>query len=98
MLTKTPNKITFTDTIRKERTTVVEEQNIDYHLRQALSHLETALNKSVTAVLNNEEAKKEIGPKWEGFLGEFFGYVRTKGKENRINLMGFVSFPRLRKW
>jgi hypothetical protein len=76
----------------------VDEQNVDYHLQQALAHLERALNQSVNAVLQNECSHKEIGLKWEGFLGKFFGSVRDKGKMYRINLLGWISFPRIGKW
>ncbi|UUZ86121.1 hypothetical protein LJK88_23470 [Paenibacillus sp. P26] len=72
------------------------EQNIDYHLREAISHLETALNQSVRTVLENEGAKKEIGGKWETFLGEFISMVREKGKKSRINILGWITFPRIR--
>jgi hypothetical protein len=75
-----------------------DEQSIDDHLRQALSHLVVAINKSIAMILRNDAAKKEVGQKWEAFLGQFFGYVREKGKENRVNLMGLISFARLRKW
>ncbi len=74
----------------------MEEQDIDYHLREALSHLETALNQSVRMMLENSGAKKQIGVKWEGFLGQFLGQVREKGKKSGINLLSFISFPRLR--
>jgi hypothetical protein len=76
---------------------MIEQKSIDEHLRQALAHLETALNQSVSTVLKNEAAKREIGQKWEGFLGEFFRYIREKGKENKVNLLGWISFPRIWK-
>lgn len=72
------------------------EQNIDNHLREALAHLESALNQSVRCVLENDNAKKEIGLKWEQFLGEFIGQVREKGKKSRLNLLGWITFPRIR--
>lgn len=72
------------------------EETIEFHLREALSHLETALNQSVRIVLENEGAKKQIGRQWEHFLGEFIGQVREKGKKSRINILGWISFPRLR--
>ncbi|MFC5447428.1 hypothetical protein [Paenibacillus aestuarii] len=72
------------------------EQNIDFHLKEALVHLETALNQSVRDILENDSAKKEIGSKWEHFLGEFIGQVRDKGKKSRINLLSFITFPRIR--
>jgi hypothetical protein len=74
----------------------IMEQNIDYHLREALSHLETAINQSIRNVLENDGAKKEIGLKWENFLGEFIGQVREKGKKSRINILGWITFPRIR--
>ncbi|MGW8957923.1 hypothetical protein [Paenibacillus maysiensis] len=74
----------------------MSEQNIDNHLREALTHLESALNQSVRCVLENDSAKKEIGLKWERFLGEFMGQIREKGKKSRLNLLGWISFPRIR--
>ncbi|WP_282936284.1 hypothetical protein [Paenibacillus sp. RC67] len=74
----------------------MSEQTIDYHLQEALSHLETALDLSVRSVLEKDDAKKEIGLKWEQFLGEFIGQVREKGKQSRINLLGWITFPRIR--
>jgi hypothetical protein len=76
----------------------VDEHTIDYHLQQALAHLERALNESVNAVQQNESSQKEIAQKWEGFLGKFFGSVREKGKLYRINVLGWISFPRIGKW
>ncbi|TXK84416.1 hypothetical protein FU659_08970 [Paenibacillus sp. N3.4] len=72
------------------------EQNVDFHLREALSHLETALNQSIRSVLENDDTKKEIGLKWEKFLGAFIGQVREKGKKSRLNLLGWITFPRNR--
>ncbi|KZE72433.1 hypothetical protein [Paenibacillus jamilae] len=74
----------------------MSEQNIDNHLREALAHLEMALNQSVRSVLENDSAKKEIGLKWERFLGEFMGQIREKGKKSRLNLLSWISFPRIR--
>ncbi|MEC0182833.1 hypothetical protein P4H61_15215 [Paenibacillus peoriae] len=74
----------------------MNEQNIDNHLREALTHLESALNQSVRCVLENDSTKKEIGLKWERFLGEFMGQIREKGKKSRLNLLGWISFPRIR--
>ncbi|MCC3380650.1 hypothetical protein ACFQ5D_10470 [Paenibacillus farraposensis] len=72
------------------------EQNIDSHLREALTHLEMALDESVHCVLENDGAKKEVGVKWEHFLGEFMGQVREKGKKSRLNLLSWITFPRMR--
>lgn len=74
----------------------MEEQTIDYHLNKALLHLETALHLSVRTVLEDEGAKTAVGGKWESFLAQFFGHVRDKGKKARINLLNFISFPRIR--
>jgi hypothetical protein len=74
----------------------MNEQNIDNHLREALTHLESALDQSVRCVLENDSTKKEIGLKWERFLGEFMGQIREKGKKSRLNLLGWISFPRIR--
>jgi hypothetical protein len=72
------------------------EQSIAFHLQQALSHLEMALDQSIQLIQTNESLKKKIGKDWEAFLGEFIGYVRDKGKQSQINLLSFISFPRIR--
>jgi hypothetical protein len=72
------------------------EQNIDYHLREAYSHLEAALSQSVNTILENDDTKKEIGLRWEQFLGQFFGTVKEQGKKSKINLLGLISFSRIR--
>lgn len=74
----------------------MDEQTVDHHLREAMLHLQAALNQSVRIVLENDGARKEIGGKWEKFLGEFFQSVREKGKKSRINLLSWISFPRIR--
>ena len=75
---------------------MVDEHNIDDHLRQALAHIESAINSSIIAGAENPSAQKLIGQKWEAFLGQFFEYARVKGKEQRVNLLGWISFPRIR--
>ncbi|PTX59657.1 hypothetical protein C8P63_11192 [Melghirimyces profundicolus] len=72
--------------------------SIDDHLKKAFVHIEKALAESIQQVLDNERKKDEIGRKWEAFIGQLFHLIRKKGKENRINLMSWVSFTRLRKW
>lgn len=71
----------------------VAEDNIDYHLQQALEHLHEALNQSVAIVSQDQKLQKEISKKWGFFIGEFFGAVREKGKANRINLLKWFSSP-----
>ncbi|WP_338752282.1 hypothetical protein [Bacillus sp. FJAT-52991] len=68
------------------------------HLRQALLHLDYALQSTMDAIVNNPQSKKTLGKVWEDFLGTFFGKVRSKGKEHNINLLGLISFPKLRKF
>jgi hypothetical protein len=72
------------------------QQTVEFHLHQALAHLEMALDQSVQLIQASESLKKTIGPHWEAFLGEFIGYVRDKGKQSKINLLSFISFPRMR--
>lgn len=79
----------------KEHKEIIEEP-IDFHLNQALTHLEMAINLSLSAMLENEGVKKKVGQQWEGFLSKFFGYVREKGKKSKINLLGLISFPKFR--
>jgi hypothetical protein len=72
------------------------DKTIDYHLQEALSHLEMALHKSVSMIAEQESNKKAVGQKWEEFLGNFFHSVREHGKKSKINLLGLFSFPRFR--
>jgi len=74
----------------------VQEQSIDTHLMEALIHLEAAMNESIRTVLENQSAKKEIAPKWEHFLGQFYGMVKEKGKKSSINLLSWISFAKIR--
>lgn len=73
----------------------MEGQKVDYHLQQAFAHLKEALNTSIGLVLQNQGSKVEIGKKWELFLGEFFSMVKAKGKESKLNLLSWISFPKL---
>ncbi|MBO7747327.1 hypothetical protein I8J29_24385 [Paenibacillus sp. MWE-103] len=71
-------------------------QAIDQHLREALAHLEQAINQSIDDVQADPSAKQELGGKWQHFLGEFYGMVKEKGVKTRINLLSWISFARLR--
>jgi hypothetical protein len=68
------------------------------HLRQALMHLDMALNVTIESLREKPESKKLVGTIWEEFLGTFFGKIRKKGKEHNVNLLSLVSFPKLRKF
>ncbi|MGA9174020.1 MAG: hypothetical protein WBZ33_08625 [Thermoactinomyces sp.] len=74
------------------------QTSIEDHLKQAFFHLTTAVNQSLEEVEKNESVKKRLGAMWEAFLSQFFSYVQEKGKEKRINLLGFISLPKLSKW
>ncbi|WP_410511132.1 hypothetical protein PaeBR_13545 [Paenibacillus sp. BR2-3] len=74
----------------------MQNQTIDHHLREALAHLEQAINQSIHTVMENQASSKEIGAKWEQFLGEFYGMVKDKGKKTRINLLSWISFSKIR--
>lgn len=75
-----------------------QQNEVIDHLKQALSHLDTALNVTIQSLRNNPNSKKLVGTIWEEFLGTFFGRVRSKGKENNVNLLSLISFPKLRKF
>lgn len=74
------------------------QASIEQHLKQAFFHLTTAVNESLNAVEKDESAKKRLGSMWEAFLGQFFNYVQEKGKERKINMLGWISLPKLSKW
>jgi hypothetical protein len=75
-----------------------QDEMVINHLRQALSHLDTALNVTIESLRENPDSKKLVGTIWEEFLGAFFGKVRKKGKEHNVNLLSLISFPKLRKF
>jgi hypothetical protein len=75
-----------------------KETDLLDHLKQALSHLDAALHVTILSLKENPNSKTMIGKVWEEFLGIFFGKVRAAGKENRINLLSMISFPKLRKF
>jgi hypothetical protein len=74
----------------------MEDQTVDYHLQLALAHLEIALDISIQSVLENGREKKAIGIKWKSFLGSFLGLLREKGKQSRMNLLAWITFPRMK--
>lgn len=76
----------------------MEMQKVDHHLRQAFAHLREALNVSITMVLNKQMSKEEVGNRWGVFFGEFFEMVKTKGKENKLNLLSWISLPKIWRW
>lgn len=75
-----------------------QNEQVIGHLRQAISHLDAAINLTINSLKTDPSSKKSIGTIWEEFLGAFFGKVRSKGKENNINLLGLISFPKLKKF
>ncbi|KLU60771.1 hypothetical protein CEB3_c27440 [Peptococcaceae bacterium CEB3] len=74
-----------------------ELPDIDEHLKEALSHLEQAIEQSVRMIVREPAAQKELARAWELFLGDFLGSVREKGKQYGVNLFNLISFPRLRR-
>jgi hypothetical protein len=76
----------------------MELQKVDHHLQQAFAHLKEALSVSVTMVLNKQISKDDIGKRWEVFFREFFDMIKTKGKENRLNLLSWISFSKIWRW
>ncbi|WCK54715.1 hypothetical protein PP175_01355 [Aneurinibacillus sp. Ricciae_BoGa-3] len=76
----------------------MEVQKVDHHLQQAFAHLREALSVSVTMVLNKQISKDDIGKRWEVFFREFFDMIKTKGKENKLNLLSWISFSKIWRW
>lgn len=70
-------------------------ETVDFHLQQALFHLEKAIDQSIESVLQQQTDQKEISRKWEYFLGHFLHLIREKGKARRINLLSWINFSRL---
>jgi hypothetical protein len=74
----------------------LHEESIDFHLREALSHLDAALDQSIRSVVEHEGAQKEIAPQWEHFFGQFIGLAKDKGKKARVNPLRWISFGKIR--
>jgi hypothetical protein len=77
---------------------VNNRDNIEQHLSQAFSHIEQALDLSIEEYKRIKQSQDALGRQWEEFLGRVYQSIKEKGKANRINLLGWVSFTRLRKW
>lgn len=75
-----------------------QQNEVIDHLKQALSHLDKALNVTIQSLSINPGSKKLVGTIWEEFLGTFFSRVRSKGKESNVNLLSLISFPKLKKF
>ncbi len=50
---------------------------------------------TVDAKAKEPEHNRVITSLWEDFLGQFFLYVRQKGKETNQNIMDGISFGRI---
>lgn len=74
-----------------------QQHKIQGHLNNAMKELEQALAASIKSLKEDPQTKQQIGTLWENFLGSFFGQIREKGKENKINLLSLISFPSLKK-
>lgn len=70
---------------------------INRHLNEAYQHLQEALDLSIQEVKQGKSQERPVGAVWEDFLGNFFKSLRVKGKENKLNLLGLVSFTKLLK-
>lgn len=70
---------------------------ISRHLDEAFKHLREALNMSIQSVLDDKSMQRPVAEVWEKFLGGFFQMIRTQGKEHRMNLLAWVSFPKMWK-
>jgi hypothetical protein len=77
---------------------VNNRDNIEQHLSQAFSHIEQALDLSIEEYKRIKDSQEALGRQWEEFLGRVYHSIKEKGKANRINLLSWVSFTRLRKW
>jgi len=75
-----------------------QNEQVIEQLREAMAHLDQALNLSAQSLKEDPKSKKMIGAIWEEFLGSFMGRVRSKGKESNINLMGMFPYFKLRKF
>ncbi|MFC0522067.1 hypothetical protein ACFFGV_00495 [Pontibacillus salicampi] len=70
------------------------QEEIVESLRQAMVHLENALDTSIQSVKEEENNKSMTLDIWEEFMKTFMKKVKTKGKENDLNLLGMMSVPK----
>ena len=64
-----------------------KEDDVILHLKEALSHLDHAIRKTVQTLKETPDSKSQYGYIWEEFLGSIFGKVITIGKESKLNLL-----------
>jgi hypothetical protein len=76
---------------------VMEKQSMsaEEHLKQAFYHLTSAVNRSLEEAQRTESAKQRLGAMWEAFLVQFFQYVKEKGKEKKVDMLGWISVSKL---
>lgn len=55
-----------------------------------------AVDMSVELRRQSPEVKSEVIKIWEGFLGDFFGYIKQRSKESKDNLLAGMSWTRLK--
>lgn len=72
-------------------------RDISSHLDEAFQHLKEALNISIQSVLKDKNTQRPVAELWENFLGSFFKMIKNQGKEHKVNLLSWISFPKLWK-
>jgi len=55
-----------------------------------------AVDMSIELRRQSPEIKSEVVKVWEGFLGNFFGYIKQRSKESKDNLLAGISWTRLK--
>lgn len=62
----------------------------------ASRELHEAIDISIELKRTSPHAKEDVVKIWEEFLGQFFGYIKKRSKESKVNLLAGISWTRLK--
>lgn len=75
----------------------MDNVDIKNRLTSVLMELKSIVNDSIEVRKQSKESRKQNAKVWEGFLKDFFKYVKVKGKESGDNLLWNISIFKIMK-
>ncbi|WP_146192758.1 hypothetical protein [Sulfoacidibacillus thermotolerans] len=67
--------------------------DVQKRLQQAQELLHEAIDLSLQQFMSGQADKQTLAREWSGFVGDFFGYIKSKSKETKQNLLTWIHFP-----